>query len=130
MISRVKQQLGGGQICITPLRTPPEGTLASAARSPIEIHSLPPMRCICATKPFSPLSSFRQTTLPRSLPPPFLPRRRNRHFTYVYIQRAATSNYRPFSVSDCVQSHDDKTDSMPTSDPRFVRAVRGALVNQ
>lgn len=42
MISRVKQQLGGGQICITPLRTPPEGTLASAVRSPIEIHPLPP----------------------------------------------------------------------------------------
>lgn len=114
MISRVKQQLGG-QICITLLRTLPEGTLASAVRAL--------------------LSKFTPYTLcmhpypsPCQLTPVFLPRRRNRHFTYVYnVPLQATTAHSP---SPTVQSHDDKSDSTPTSDSRFVCAVCNALVNQ
>jgi len=105
----------GGQICITLLRTLPEGTLASAVRALLSKFT---PYTLCMHPP----------PLLANLPPLFLPHRRNRHFTYVYnVPLQATTAHSP---SLTVQSHDDKSDSTPTSDSRFVCAVCSALVNQ
>jgi len=117
---------GGSDLHNSAANTPWGYLSFNGARSPIEIHPL----CVVyassrpPTCPALPLSS-------KPPPPPllsFLPRRRNRHFTYVYnVPLQATTAHSP---SPTVQSHDDKSDSTPTSDPRFVCAVRNALVNQ
>lgn len=80
MISRVKQQLEGSDLHNSAANTPWGYLSFSGARSPIEIHPL----CVVYASSSPPT---RPAPLPLPKPRPslsFLPRRRNRHFTYVY----------------------------------------------
>jgi len=116
MISRVKQQLGGSDLHNSTTSTPWGYLSFNRTRSPIEIHPFP-LYVVYAASP-----------LLANLPRLFLPHWRNRYFTYVYnVPLQATTAHSP---SLTVQSHDDKSDSTPTSDSRFVCADCNALVNQ